>query len=116
MEIINMKSRINNITNGLGHRLISMVPGILAFAATAFDYNSSGQATAVLPILGSIVLMVLGFMAPIILTEGFKKPIPDSGTLAIGSKGFHLTLFVVGVCLLFGPGAVRIVARLFGAT
>ncbi len=110
-----MKSRINNITNGLGHRLISMVPGILAVAATAFDYNSSGQATAVLPIFGSIVLLVLGFMAPIILTEGFKKPIPDSGTLAIGSKGFHLTLFVVGICLLFGPGAVRIVARLFGS-
>ena len=92
-----------------------MLLGGVALIATTLDYKMSGQNGAIAPIIGAAILTLLSFLAPLILTEGFNRPIPNSDYLAIGSKQFRYLLFVLGFCFMFGPGIFRMLGRLVGA-
>ena len=100
------------LANGLGHRLLCMLPGVVALLATGFDFMFSGQVAALAPVLGAAVLTLLGFMAPVILTAGFNQPMPSSKHLALGSDRMHVFLLWLGFALLFGPSMLRLLGRL----
>ena len=105
----------DDLVNGLRHRLISMLPGVLGLLATGFDFTSSGQPAALAPVFGAAALTLLGFMAPVILTAGFNQPMPSSRHLALGSDRMHVFLLWLGFALLFGPGVLRLLSRLANA-
>jgi hypothetical protein len=101
--------------DGAVHRAISMAPGLCAVVATSVDFHLSGDRMVLASIGGAILWTLLGFMAPVILTQGFHRPIPPSDHLALGSRRARSVMFVLGFVLLFGPGVLRLLGRLVGA-
>lgn len=110
-----MSRRSGSPLNGWGHRLISMFPGFVCVLATSLVYRHSGGIAEVSALVGALLLTGLGFLSPLILTEGFNKPIPSSAHLELGSKGFRTVLLVLGLAFMVAPSILRLATRLLGA-
>ncbi len=103
------------VANGIGSRLLSAVPGLIGVGLTVADHRTSGQMATLFPIWGAALFAVLGFIQPMLSTEGFWRSSEQRERLALAPKRVCVGMGVVIYLLVFGPILVRLMARLVGA-
>jgi len=106
------KSLFPRVAEGLRHRLINTAPGLLALLLSGYAYSRTGNVLDLAPVVASVAGVALGFMAPIILTAGWNKPIPGAGHLALCSKAVQHVLLLVALLGVALPALVRGMDRL----
>ncbi|PTT90291.1 hypothetical protein DBR42_06255 [Pelomonas sp. HMWF004] len=97
--------------DGLEHRLIAALPGSALLAAVVYDFAQNQTALFILPVLGAMVVIGLGFAAPPILTKGWNKPFPPSQHLALCSRAIQRAMLFAVLALLVIPALLRLFAR-----
>ena len=98
--------------SGMKHRLICSAPGVamtLMFGCIALTL---GHALNFLPIVASLMVAAIGFVAPTILTEGWNKPFPSASHLALISARTKRRLWYLAALCFVIPPLVRLASKL----
>ncbi len=106
-----MAPRRHRVLHGLKHRLICSTPGITLAPAFGFFGLAGGSAFDLLPVVAALIMAVLGFLAPTILTEGWNTPFPPAGHLALITRRTQRRLSHVAMGCLALPPLVRLVGQ-----
>ena len=97
---------------GMKHRLICSAPGVAMTLMFGYTTLTLGHALNFLPIVASLIVAAIGFVAPTILTEGWNKPFPPASHLAlISARTKRLLLYSAAVCFVISP-LVRLASKL----
>ena len=96
------------VRKGLRHRLLCGGLILVCLPIFVFNFLADGAAVSGLPILACLLLSTLGFLAPLILTEGFNRPMPSSRHLALLSPRVQWTLALAAALLIMAPALQRL--------
>jgi len=95
------------VRQGLQHRLLCGGLLLAFLPVHVLSFHIEGSALHLLPILACLLMSALGFLAPLILTEGFNRPMPSSQHLALCSVAVQRVLMLAAALLMMAPSLQR---------
>ncbi|MEO3713386.1 hypothetical protein ABDJ40_11490 [Roseateles sp. 2.12] len=95
------------VRQGLKHRLLCGGLLLAFLPVHVLNFHIEGTAIHLLPILACLLMSALGFLAPLILTEGFNSPMPSSQHLALCPVGVQRVLMLAAALLMMAPPLQR---------
>lgn len=96
------------VRQGLKHRLLCGGLLLAFLPVYVLNFHIAGTALHLLPILACLLASASGFLAPIILTEGFSSPMPSSQHLALCPPGVQRALMLTAALLMVTPALLRL--------
>ncbi|HLO94822.1 MAG TPA: hypothetical protein VK195_10930 [Burkholderiaceae bacterium] len=105
---LSLQSRVRS---GLKHRLLCGGFFLALLPAFAYGFVSEPAFVNLLPALACLVGAALGFMAPLILTQGWSRPMPSSRHLPLCTPAAEKLLAAGVAGLLVAPPLLRLFAR-----
>jgi hypothetical protein len=100
------------VLHGMTHRLICSAPGVAMTLMLGYISLTLGSALDFLPVIASLIVVVTGFAAPVILTEGWNKPFPAASHLALISIRTKWLLWCLAAACFVIPPLVQLARKL----
>jgi len=98
---------------GLPYRLVSALPGVLGLGLTVFDMQESKASLGWLPVLGCVLIALLGFLCPLKLSpDGGQFLFAESRRLQLCSVATQRVLLLLATLAFMLPAALRLLGRL----
>lgn len=97
-----MELTLASIRTGLKHRLICALPPLMVAAAVTMSVSDPLDAQRLGLVQSAVIVAMLMFASPLILTEGFSRPMPSSQHLSLISVRVQkalLGLAIAAYCL-----------------
>ena len=100
------------ILGSMKHRLICSAPGVAMTLMLGYISLTPATALDFLPVIASLIVVVTGFAAPVILTEGWNKPFPPASHLALISVRTKWLLWYLAAACFVIPPLVQLARKL----